>query len=96
MKLVRPTEQHLPGYVAALERGWSADNVRGAVAAREELAKIANNPSAFVASLVETRSKGRPGDTARRIDGGAHSRLSPLRQTAGFSWACPLADQYVL
>ena len=77
MKLVRPTEQHLPGYVAALERGWSADNVRGAVAAREALAKIANNPSAFVASLVDREAKGGPvtlpdGSTVARIPGYRH------------------------
>jgi hypothetical protein len=36
MKLVRPGLEHLSGYVAALERGWSADNERGIEAAREE------------------------------------------------------------
>src|SRR5882762_10243781 len=40
MELVWPAAEHLASYVAALERGWSADNVRGAAAAREELAKI--------------------------------------------------------
>ena len=33
MQLVRPTLSHLPSYRAALERGWSADNVRGPAAA---------------------------------------------------------------
>jgi hypothetical protein len=37
MQLVRPGPEHLASYVAALERGWSADNERGVEAAREEL-----------------------------------------------------------
>jgi hypothetical protein len=28
MHLVRPSEPYLPSYAAALERGWSPDNVR--------------------------------------------------------------------
>jgi len=31
MELVWPAAEHLASYVAALERGWSADNVRGAL-----------------------------------------------------------------
>lgn len=38
MRLVWPSSEHLPDYVAALERGWFAENLRGEVAAREELA----------------------------------------------------------
>ena len=33
MMLVWPAAGYLPGYVDALERGWSPDNVRGAEAA---------------------------------------------------------------
>ena len=33
MQLVWPTAEHLPGYITALQSGWSADNVRGAAAA---------------------------------------------------------------
>src|SRR5205814_8172976 len=33
--LVWPAREYLPGYVDALERGWSADNLRGDEAARE-------------------------------------------------------------
>ncbi len=40
MQLVRPGLEHLASYVAALERGWSADNERGVDAAREELSRI--------------------------------------------------------
>jgi hypothetical protein len=52
MKLVWPSSEYLPGYVTALERGWSPDNLRGDVAAREELARIAAHPAAFLSSLV--------------------------------------------
>lgn len=57
MRLVRPSIEFLPSYVAALERGWSADNERGAAAAAEELDKIRGNPHEFLASL-ENRSGG--------------------------------------
>jgi len=53
MKLVWPAPEYLPSYVAALERGWSPDNIRGGVAAQEELERIAANPAAFLASLVD-------------------------------------------
>ena len=44
LELVKPALPYLPEYRAALETGWSADNVRGADAAREELAKIVADP----------------------------------------------------
>jgi predicted acetyltransferase len=74
MELVWPARQYLPGYVAALERGWSADNLRGELAAREELARIAADPDAFLASLVDREAAGEPialpdGGTARRLPG---------------------------
>jgi predicted acetyltransferase len=52
MKLVWPALEYLPSYVAALERGWSPDNTRGAVAAREQLEAIAANPAKFLSGLV--------------------------------------------
>ena len=60
MKLVWPSSEYLPGYASALERGWSADNLRGKAAADEELAKIAANSAAFLASLVDCEGKGEP------------------------------------
>jgi len=74
MHLVRPTKDHLASYVAALERGWSADNVRGIDAAREELTKIEIDPEAFIASLEDREAKGAPiklpdGSFAVRIPG---------------------------
>jgi predicted acetyltransferase len=59
-ELVWPGPAYLAGYVDALERGWSYDNSRGAVAAREELALIAENPVAFLESLVDREAKGPP------------------------------------
>ncbi len=74
MQLVRPDTIHLASYVTALERGWSADNIRGAAAAREELARIAENPDAFLASTEDRDGKGDPiklpdGSTVQRIPG---------------------------
>ncbi|MCG3190012.1 MAG: hypothetical protein LKCHEGNO_02578 [Burkholderiaceae bacterium] len=60
MQLVRPTEAHLASYRAALERGWSADNLRGAVAAAEELERIAADAPAFIASLEDREARGEP------------------------------------
>ena len=60
MKLVVPALDYLDGYKDALQRGWSPDNVRLEVAAREELVRIAEDPAAFVASLDDPDAKGGP------------------------------------
>ena len=52
LALVWPSVEHLPSYVAALERGWSPDNIRGIEATREQLVAIAEDPEAFLSSLV--------------------------------------------
>lgn len=52
IELVRPRREHLPGYIAALERGWSSDNLRPEATA-EELARIAADPSAFLAATED-------------------------------------------
>jgi predicted acetyltransferase len=72
VQLLRPSLEHLPDYVAALERGWSPDNIRGAEAAREQLEKIAVDAAAFVASLEDVEAKG--GDV-RLPDGSLVPRL---------------------
>lgn len=74
MKLVWPSRDCLPGYVAALERGWTPDNIRGEDAAREELQRIAADADAFLASLVDREGAGDPivladGTTAKRLPG---------------------------
>jgi predicted acetyltransferase len=74
MELVWPSLEHLPGYAAALERGWSPDNVRPRETIREQLAQIAADPAGFVASMVDLEAKGPPismpdGSFARRLPG---------------------------
>ncbi len=74
MTLVRPARAHLDSYVAALRQDWSADNVRGAAAAREELARIDEDPDAFLASIDDREGKGPPvelpdGSTVPRLPG---------------------------
>lgn len=74
MTLVRPAADHLPSYVAALERGWSADNLRGAVAAAEELLRIQTDAAAFINSMEDREAKGPPvtlpdGSVVNRIPG---------------------------
>jgi predicted acetyltransferase len=73
VSLVWPTLEHLPGYVEALERGWSPDTLR-AEAAQEELAHIAAAPAAFVAEQIDREGAGPPvtlpdGTKAARLPG---------------------------
>jgi predicted acetyltransferase len=92
MELVWPSPQYLPGYIAALERGWSADNERGAVAGQEELVKIKADPVAFVESMVDREAKGGP---VKLPDGSVVPRLPGYRRwlwdgefcgNIGFRW----------
>ena len=76
MKLVWPALEHLPSYAAALERGWSADNVRGAAAAAEELDRIRRDPAGFVAGMVDREAKGGP---LKLLDGTLAPRLPGFR-----------------
>src|SRR5215213_5222279 len=74
MHLVWPDERYLPSYVAALEWGWSPDNARPEAAIREQLAKIAQDPAAFLREMVDREGKGPPmtmpdGSTKPRIPG---------------------------
>jgi predicted acetyltransferase len=59
MHLVWPSESYLPGYISALERGWSPNNLRPE-AGREELEKIASDPARFLEELVDREAKGPP------------------------------------
>ena len=59
MHLVWPSREYLPSYVAALQRGWSPDNMRQE-AGSEELARIAVNAEVFLASLVNKAATGAP------------------------------------
>lgn len=74
MRLVTPSEEYLSSYTAALEQGWAADNMRGKIAADEELAKIARDPVAFLQSMVDREAQAGPvtlpdGSKVARIPG---------------------------
>jgi predicted acetyltransferase len=74
MKLVWPSPEYLPGHIDALQRGWSPDNTRGEEAAKEALEKIAADPDAYLASLVDKEGAGDPvllpdGTTVPRLPG---------------------------
>jgi hypothetical protein len=60
IELLRPTTALLPSYVSALEAGWSPDNVRKEVAAREQLHAIELNAEAFVDGLDDPTASGGP------------------------------------
>jgi len=74
LELVKPALEYLPEYKAALERGWSPDNLRKAAAIREQLEKIAIDPAAFVTALDDPDAKAGPitlpdGSTVPRLPG---------------------------
>jgi predicted acetyltransferase len=73
LKLVKPALDFLPEYVAALERGWSPDNIRPA-AARDNLEAIEKDPVGFVERLDDPEAKAGPvtlpdGSTVPRLPG---------------------------
>jgi predicted acetyltransferase len=72
--LVVPTRPYLDSYVAALERGWSPDNVRGKDATDEQLEAINQNAASFLARLDDPEAKGPSvklpdGSTVERLPG---------------------------
>jgi predicted acetyltransferase len=74
MKLVWPARDYLPGYVDALERGWSPDNLLGDIGRLHQLERIAANPDRFLGSLVDRHANGDPitlpdGSTVPRLPG---------------------------
>ena len=92
IELLWPSLVVLPEYMDALRRGFSPDNVRGEEAALEQLAAIARDPMAFVASLVDREAKGAPiiladGSTVPRLPG--YTRFiwdGEFCGTIGFRW----------
>lgn len=91
-EIVRPGPEHLAGYVDALRRGWSPDNVRGAVAAREELAAIAEDAAGFLGRMHDPEARGGP---IKAPDGTLMQRLPGYRRwiwdgefagSIGFRW----------
>ena len=92
LRLLKPSAAELPGYVDALARGWSPDVVSPAETAREERARIAKDPAAFLASLDDPDAKGAP---IRLPDGSTVARLPGFRRwmwdgefcgSIGFRW----------
>lgn len=92
MTLVWPSALYLPGYRAALERGWSANSARGKAAADEELVEIAKDGAAFLSSLVDREAAGGP---ITLPDGSRCARLPGYRRwlwdgefcgSIGFRW----------
>lgn len=74
MQLVSPSELYLPSYIAALEQGWSADTIRGPIAALEELQEIVDDRRQFLSLMVDREAKGGPvtlpdGSTVPRLPG---------------------------
>ena len=59
VRLVIPSREYLADYVAALERGWSPDNLRPEVA-QEQLAAIEADADGFLASLIDREARGGP------------------------------------
>lgn len=73
-RLVVPDLGSLPAYKALLERGWTPDNIRGPIAAQEELARIDADPALFVARCTNLKAEGEPltlpdGRKAQRLPG---------------------------
>jgi predicted acetyltransferase len=74
MELVVPSLDRLPAYEDALRRGFWSDNLRREMSRNEELARIAADPAAFVASLEDREARGGPitlsdGSQAKRLPG---------------------------
>jgi predicted acetyltransferase len=77
MQLVRPGVEHLASYTAALQRGWSADTVRGAAAALEEMDRIAVDPGGFLATMDDPDALG---PLVTLPDGTQRARIPSLRR----------------
>jgi predicted acetyltransferase len=74
LDLLKPSLDTLPGFVDALERGWSRDNIGLEKTIRSDLAWIARDAAGFVASLDDVEARGAPialpdGSQARRLPG---------------------------
>ena len=60
VQLVKPGAGYLRSHAAALRQGWSADHLRGEVAAREELARLHADPQAYLDSQDNREGRGGP------------------------------------
>jgi len=96
--LERPTLGKLARYVAALEAGWGPDNLRGQAAAEEQMAAIAADSAAFVASSDDPEGCGPP---IKAPNGELMARLPSISRwvwdgdfcgSIGFRWQPGTAD----
>jgi predicted acetyltransferase len=60
LELKVPSLELLPGFVEALQRGWSRDNIALEKAIAADLERIAEDAAAFVASLDDVEARGAP------------------------------------
>lgn len=74
-RLVKPSAATLPGHIEALRRGWTPDNVRGAVAATEALARIEADAVGYLALTENLQGGGPP---VMLADGSQVERLPSL------------------
>ena len=58
MNLVKPSSEHLPSYIAALQQGWSMN--AGANAAQAELHAIETDPVLFLSRQDDREAQGAP------------------------------------
>ncbi|WP_227746295.1 GNAT family N-acetyltransferase [Burkholderia cenocepacia] len=104
IELLRPTLALLPRYVSALEAGWSPDNVRKAIAAREQLDAIGVDAVRFVNGLDDPAASDGP---IPLPDGATVARLPSIVRwiwdgdfcgAIGFRWQVGTAElpSYVL
>ena len=75
LELKKPALEQLATYVAALERGWSPDNMRDVT--HEQLAKIRENPAKFIKRLDDPEALGGP---VTLPDGSTVPRLPSFRR----------------
>jgi predicted acetyltransferase len=60
LRLVWPSLEKLPSYIAALRRDWSNDDINPALVAQAELEYITENPVEYVAQLIDREALGPP------------------------------------
>lgn len=98
MELVVASLDRLPGYRAALVRGWSPDNARGTAAISELLAALDRDPAVFVARQEDVEAAAGP---VKLPDGSLVERLPGVVRwiwdgefcgTLGFRWRPGAAD----
>ncbi len=77
--LIRPGPEHLPGYTAALERGWSPNTTRPEVV-QEELEALAKDSDAVLRRFDDPNAKGPP---ITLSDGSSVKRLPSITR---FIW----------